>query len=573
MANPRNLRMFPGCPACGSDFGSPPAGRPPSLRLDLGGGSPGKKSWRLSLFTETGGLGRFWASPSFVAADTETVYWLCGDGHLYFDHRVLTSGRRATTGLIEDHDRAAMVGSIAAGKSYLLLRTLSQHLTLPPDARTSATQPIRKLVGDPVEERPMTILKTEYQKAAEQGIPLSQTNLQEMMPVPFLAGTVGQDLVDQIHRIHAELNPTAEPDPNWGNRVRQPIVQRYDAAGKRVFTSVADLPGEFYNTATSNSNRSSVLRGYSSLLWVVDPIVVPEFRDFLPDDVRDLVTVSSMRPDAPIQADLRKARIRRAAQQREIANRLANDEDGISGNVGKTQQVLVCFTKADLVALATQHGRPLSELGKHDTVVEGVANYLIHVATRASASGQDGGDYVEPLVWDSVIGELSGARHERANRNAMARHIARAMVGHYSDGERLWNLVHDGDEDLIDVPTGERDIETSGKISVPSLEQHVAAAMTRTQAGVLRQRDLVMSALACGLVVGLDLTGAVHDLLDQHWRDVRFFLCSPFGKVPVITPGSADHFEPMDGTDFPALDSRSAALVQLHLSLLTGVRP
>lgn len=570
MVNPRNLRMFPGCPACGSDFGTPPAGRPPSLRLDLGGGVPGRKSWRLSLFTGTGALGRFWASPAFVATDTETVYWLCGDGHLYFDHRVLTNGRQATAGLIEDHDRAAMVGSIAAGKSYLLLRTLSQHLALPPEARTNTAQPIRKLVGDPVEERPMTVLKTEYQKAAEQGIPLNQTNLQAMMPVLFLANTIGQDLVDQIHRIHAELYPNAEPDPKWGNRVRQPIVQRYDVAGKRVFTSVADLPGEFYNTAAGD-NRSSVLRGYSSLLWVVDPIVVPEFRDFLPDNVRDLVTVSSMRPDAPTQADLRTARLRRATQQREIANRLANDADGISDNVGKTQQVLVCFTKADLVALATRHGRRLSELGRHDSVIGGVANYLIHVATRAS--GPAGRDYVEPAAWDSIIGDLSGARHEKANRKAMARHIARAIVEHYSDGERLWNLVHDGDEDLIDIPAGDLDIETSGKISVPSLEQHVAAAMTRTEAGVLRQRDLVMSALACGLVLGLDLSGAVNDLLEQHWRDVRFFLCSPFGEVPVITPGSDDHFQPMDGRDFPSLDSRSAALVQLHLSLLSGVRP
>jgi hypothetical protein len=567
----RNLGAFEGCPACGTDFGTPPSTLPPSLRLDLGAGPAGRKPWRLSLFTETGDIGKSWTSETFAESRTEAVYWLCGDGHLYFDHRVDRNGRQVATWLVEDHDRAAMVGGVAAGKTYLLLRTINQHLMLGP-RYSAVTAPLRKLVGDPIEERPLRALKNEYLKAMGQGIPLSRTGLQSLMPRWLLAETIGDDLVEQILAIHAELG-VADHDPDaWGNQVRQPIVQRYNAAGKKVLTSIADLPGEFYNAAaTDDSNQPSKLKGYSNLLWVVDPIVVPEFEHFLPADDRHAVTMGSVRPDGDIESDLKGAVVRRNAQQSEIANLLANDEQGIGQDAGRTQQVLVCFTKADLLALALRDGRALSELGRHRAVVDGVMDYLIHVANRSGRSADD--RYVEDLAWNTVIGEVAEARHETRNRDAIAAHLAQELVRHYSDGERLWNLVHDGDEDEIEVPAGKLDILVGNRIPVPSIDEHVASALVPGQAGVLRQRDLIMSALTCGLVYGLNLRGPVYDLLDQHWRDVRFFLCSPFGEVPVSTAEHAGHFKLLKGNSFPPLDAPSAALVQIHLTLVAGVRP
>ncbi|MBM7773988.1 hypothetical protein JOD54_004192 [Actinokineospora baliensis] len=572
MTAPRNLARFTACPACGHDFGIAPTGGPPSLCLDLGHHAADKRQWRLSLFDAAGHPDprpdRSWQTPHFDPKRVGDVYWICGDGHLFLDHHV--HGVRSSAAPMRRFDSAAMVGAVAAGKSYLLLRTLAQRFIMRPIERGAHnTSPLVKVDGTALEQGPMTSLLREYQTSLRSGVPLSQTNLREVLPLTYLARKLGAEIVDQISRIHAEQSERV--DQEWGLTVRQPIVQRYDVGGSQILVSMADLPGEFFNADTyDDAYRQRALRNYGCLVWVVDPIVEDDFYDFLPDDeVRKQLTAGSARPDSGTLAELDAALHDRRMQQADIAERLPLDGD-FGGDDANTRRLLVAVTKADLVAHALGGGKRLDELGPENAVVDGVADFLVSVANRCIAKPNA---MVDDLVRRSVIGELIREWRVRAIRQEIAQHVARAMVAHYSERERLWNLVHDGGADVITVPAGKSETELANRIAVPSLSDHVAASLIPGEAGVLRQRDLVMSAITCGLVHGLGLGGPVNELLDQHWRDTRFFLCSPFGEVPLLLPGSDKHFQPIKSRTFPAAAAPSAALVQLKLALLAGARP
>ncbi|MEJ2857631.1 MULTISPECIES: hypothetical protein [unclassified Saccharothrix] len=568
MTEPRNLAPFDACPACGHDFGVAPAEGPPSLHLAIGPGPSGRPQWRLSLFDEHGQPGKHWQSAEYDPGQAQDVYWLCGDGHLFFDHHL--QGVRRTTARIDRFAGAAAVGAIAAGKSYLLLRTLNQELALPPASRdTRSGAPPVKMNGTVFEERPMRALRREYDSTVEDNVPLDRTSLLEMVPTGFLADAVGDDVVQQIRQIHVEL--LGASPARWGTVVRQPIVQRYGLRGRVLITSVADLPGEFFNAETYDQEyRQRALAKYDSLVWTIDPIVEPRFTAFLPPDDVQRLTMGSIRPDEATLRDLDRARKRRRVQQRDIADRLT-----AQGDFGKddstTRKLLVCLTKADLVTHAVRDGRGLAELGAPDAVVTGVADYLVDVSNRcAGRIGHE--EVVEQAVWDGLVRDLTRDLEVPEIREDIARHVARELVRHYSDGERLWNLIHDGGEDRISVEAGGSETELARKIAVPSIDQHVAASLAPGEGGLLRQRDLVMSALTCGLVYGLGLAQTVRQLFDQRWRETRFYLCSPFGQVPVLSPGTQDRFELEGGREFPAASEPSAALTQLKLGLLSGVQ-
>src|SRR5204862_5050051 len=102
-----------------------------------------------------------------------------------------------------------------------------------------------------------------------------------------------------------------------------------------------------------------------------------------------------------------------------------------------------------------------------------------------------------------------------------------------------WDLVHGGAGTKIEVPEGEpSQILHAVEIAVPSLDEHVARSLVPGEGGVLRTRDLIMSALGCGITYGLGFGQTMDLLLRQEWRELRFFVCSTLVEVPVAVTAS-----------------------------------
>jgi hypothetical protein len=174
-----------------------------------------------------------------------------------------------------------------------------------------------------------------------------------------------------------------------------------------------------------------------------------------------------------------------------------------------------------------------------------------------------------------VVDPIARTRHEPVLYKAVLAQYASALLHRFSYHEHWWNLVHGGGAVDVPVPEGSHSaVQPPGMVTVPSLDEHIASALNPGGAGVLRTRDLVMSALGCGVAYGLGFESRVESMLNQRWRDVRFFLCSPLGEVPVRVDGSTNLIEPLEpAATFPDLDERSAALSQLLLCLLRRVWP
>jgi hypothetical protein len=211
-----------------------------------------------------------------------------------------------------------------------------------------------------LEEHPLNVLTAHYARTEEEGQPMNATQLGEMMPVAFLNDTVSADLVDQIDRIHE----THAAGNEWGKRIRQPIVRRYQIGTERVLTAIADLPGELFDQRTVQADdRQRLLRNYGTLLWVVDPVVT-EFSHLLPESQAPRVMRASMRPAADVNADHDRVRRKRNGVQDRLARQLAELSGALAVDLGGTQQVLVCVTKADLVRLMLEGGRSLRDIGR-----------------------------------------------------------------------------------------------------------------------------------------------------------------------------------------------------------------
>ncbi|MFC7616472.1 hypothetical protein ACFQV2_26405 [Actinokineospora soli] len=410
----------------------------------------------------------------------------------------------------------------------------------------------------------LELLRREYESTEDTGATFNPTSLSFIMPNRFLADTISRQLVERIGQIHAELNPGAAPDAlkQWGRRVRQPIVRRYEIGGRKVLTAVADLPGEFFDmNQPVFESQQSVLRTYTNLVWVVDPVLSDDFIDLLPADDRDLLLLGSMRPDTQTRIGLEEGRRRRRAVQADLADQLGAVASDFGGDE-LHQNLLVAVTKADLVKLVLHQGHRLTDIGVGGAVVEGTALYLLYAAERLDVDDLAAKALVQPIA---SIGQAA-VRYRRAL------HFASAIVEHYSAEERLWNLVHTGGPDAVQVPSGAHPVETPGVLEVPRLGEHIETATAPGVEAVLHMRDLVMSALTCGVMHGLGLGESVKVLLKHHWRDVRFFLCSPLTAVPVPRTGSDEAIAPMNAKRFAQRDDPSAGLAQLHLSLLMGVR-
>jgi hypothetical protein len=578
----KNLAHLTHCPACDDDLGVAPSPvtngewRPPSLLLEVTGGEAGTLDWRLSLF---GHRGRSWSSADFRPGLVRWVYRLCGDGHLFLDHIRLRGGARDPEWTVHDFDVVAAIGGVAAGKSYLLLRTLSQHLTisgLEHIAGVDDMVPIDNRDADWMEEAPMRLLEDHYRQMSETGMPLPPTTRRDLLPFEFLTEKVSGDIVRQILAIHRDLVGEDHLDPTWGQRIRQPIVKRYQIGNRQVLLAIADLAGELFDQSTINDDHQKrLLRNYGTLVWVVDPVIAGPFRAFLPTKIEPTVVSASMRPDRAVHANPATVQNRRSSGQRKLATTLATVDSTFGADLGPTQYLLVCITKSDLVHLTLRSGRKLTDLGRSGRdgdVVEGAARYLLEVAHRAGKVNAS--LVVERAAKIAVVDPIYRARHEPTLSAAVARQLADALIEHYSTPDAFWDLTHHGNDAIVRIPEGDPSaVLPPGVLVVPSLNAHIAGSLTPGQAGVLRVRDLVMSALGCGIAFGLGFQKSIEQMLQQQWRDLRFFLCSPLASAPTQVKGDPDLIKPLDAESFPELDDDSAALTQLLLCLLRRVRP
>ncbi|KOX27092.1 hypothetical protein ADK67_14860 [Saccharothrix sp. NRRL B-16348] len=577
----KNLDRLRRCPACYADLGVPPAlddegyPRPPSLWLQVHGSQPGDMEWRIGLF----GRDQSWASAGFQERRIRWYYRICGDGHVFLDHIRTSGARYDPEWTVDRSDVAAAIGGTAAGKSYLVLRTLNQQLTptgldaVDWDADGTRIDP---QTSDMLEEHPLNVLTAHYARTEEEGQPMNATQLGEMMPVAFLNDTVSADLVDQIDRIHE----THAAGNEWGKRIRQPIVRRYQIGTERVLTAIADLPGELFDQRTVQADdRQRLLRNYGTLLWVVDPVVT-EFSHLLPESQAPRVMRASMRPAADVNADHDRVRRKRNGVQDRLARQLAELSGALAVDLGGTQQVLVCVTKADLVRLMLEGGRSLRDIGRDPDgldhpgeglgdVVTGTARYLLEAAKRHATARLR----LDPGA-EAVVERITRNQYDGEVRTKAAVQIAEALVTHFDNPTALWNLVHLGRKDTVKIPPGDPSaLLPPGLIQVPSLDRHLIDSLVVGQARVMRTRDLVMSALTCGLVYGLGFGEQTQRMLGQEWRELRFFLCSPLGQVPVPTADDAVSFKPLGKGRFTDLSAPSSALSQLLLCVLGRLRP
>lgn len=566
------------CPACDDDLGVPPSLEPngrkrrPSLRLELGVEQAGSVQWRLSLCDGS----RSWKpSARFHPARVHLVYRMCGDGHVFLEN-VVAGNEPLAPWRAERSDVIAAIGGVAAGKSYLMLRTLTQDLTV--SGLTHVDTPVRPeqfVVYNAdwlLESAPLNLLREDYLGTEAEGLPIAATTSPYMLPYAFLAERVAPGLVQQILEIHEELLGADNVDKlTWGQRIRQPIVRRYHVGGQRVLAAIADLPGEvFASDSIQHHHNRYLLRNYGTLVWVIDTVICNPFKDFLPPEVAETSVAASMRPDAVVNDNTEEVRKRRNQVQRKLAETLTM-LGGLSENVGPDQYLLVCVTKADLIRLALNE-RSLRDLGGKDDVVTGVANYLVDVARRAGANHPT--IAVDEGAQQSIIGRINRFTHEPTLGHLVAKHVATEIVHHYSNPDAFWELVHGGAGARIDIPEGEpSQILHAGQILVPTLDEHVANSLVPGAGGVLRTRDLIMSALGCGVAYGLGFGHRIDSLLQQRWRQLRFFLCSPLVEVPVTVASSDELIEPRQRkANFPEVDERSAALSQLLLSMLRRLR-
>jgi hypothetical protein len=574
-----NLNQLRRCPACDDDLGVPPSHaedgswRRPSLLLEVCGTERGAMEWRLSSFDDAVEA----QSKGYHRSRPGWVYRMCGDGHVFLDHIRMTGEGVGTEWTVDDFDVSATIGGVAAGKSYLVLRTLHQQLSvsgLPHITSPDRPMQVNSHTVDWLEDTPLQVLLQNYRETEEKGLPLGPTVLRTTVPFHFLSANISPDVVPALLELQEKLGGEGHLDrSSWGRRIRQPILCRYQIGGRRVLIAVADLAGEqFAKSALEDDYHQRLLRNYGTLTWVIDPAIAKPFASFIPEDTAEETLAASVRPGESVNNNLRGVLHQRNSVQRRVAGTLAQEASPLAANIGARQHVLVCVTKMDLVHLGLRRGRRLDELGEPGAIVKGAARYLAELAVRFSGPNRR---MVEDAALHSIVDPIDRTRHEPNLFEATVRQFATAIVDHHANPDAWWNLVHVGGGAVIQVREGEHSsVLPASRILLPSLDSHIAGALTPHQSAVLRTRDLVMSALGCGIAFALGFEQRVESMLGQKWRDVRFFLCSPLEHAPVRVAATSELIEPQDASAvFPDVDERSAALSQLLLCLLRRMRP
>ena len=582
------------CPVCGAALGAvdleldPRTGRfkmPPSMRLEVGpADAEDRNSWRVTVLSASRS-GRPYEpltspAPRFIEEEVEYTYLLCGGGHIFPDVVSVFTQRpntqRPNTQRIDGWNMVAAIGAPASGKTYLLVRMLHQNLDNPDayDLSPSAGGRVRLRQLTPLERVPLAVRAERYKRTLSEGEPIPPTNTErEGKPEGILNRALPSALEEGIRqlviRTVVDGHRRAE---EWGRTFRQPLVLRTDSQGRRFWTGVADLPGELFNPDNTQPQEAGKLRGFDSLLWVVDPVVAANALDWLkkeslPDDADyPMVLDGSLRPGASENSGHKVVRGNRDHFQIEIGRQLTLVDGIMTRGPEQNLNLFVALSKCDLIHTALRRKR-LTDLGAPGVVRLGVARYLFTAARKLAE---------QRLTADDASTQLlrhlhGGAAGSVAARRERIEHIADGLLAAYSDAGRFWNLVHLGRADAVVIADGPTMNLQGWHLCVPSLSEHLAAALVPASGQRLLLRDLVMSALGCGVMYGLGHQDAVASLLHDDWLTIRFFLCSPLGTVPVSVGDQL--ITPLVGGDrFPQAHERSAALTQLILAVLGKAR-
>jgi hypothetical protein len=575
------------CPVCGAVLGakaqqSPDNGRflsPPSLKLEVGTPDQmGQFPWRVSIVH-----GNFRPSvsdtPVFAEDEIDDVYLLCGGGHVFpLSTPVLNSvqGRRHKSDQrVDEWNMVAAVGAPASGKTYLLLRMLSQSL-VDRNLDFSGDNRIQQRKLSPLESVPLEMRAAAFERTRNLNEPISPTGT-DLLGKP--AGIFDVHMPSALEEIRELIRKTvvngAQRAESWGTKIRQPLVFRTDTNDIRTWTGIADLPGELFSGAAINRREAVKLRTYNALIWVIDPAVATNTPKWLDadgisldaanamttdDDVFQAVLDGSLRPGASAQQGSRVVRGNREAIQTNIGKELTL-LDGELVNQDEALELLITITKCDLIRAALQIN-DLHEMGNEDEVLAGATAYLMLSARRFQEKQQ--ADRASAALLEQIISE------RRAGQ------FASAILSFYSNPVNFWNLVHEGPPAQIEIP--ESFAEQSWRIHVPSINQHLSEALAPGAQHKTLTRDLVMSTVGCGIAFGLVGRDAMLPILPTKSQNIRFFLCSPLATVPVEQKDQMDPnnylLTPLDkNATFPRASDRSAALTQLLLAALTKARP
>ncbi|MGW3966550.1 hypothetical protein ACWED2_42510 [Amycolatopsis sp. NPDC005003] len=505
------------------------------------------------------------SSRNFDPASVKLCYQLCGSGHLLLRYRQDYLGREIPVQPAHGAVSVAAIGQTAAGKSYLMLRALSQQL-LYEDSEGHEHFVSVNATDANLEAAAFDRLKMGYHEMRVKGLPLAVTGRDHMMPVEFLGYEVSDELIEDAQALCKDLMSTETLPADWWRLIRQPVARRFLFDRRQVLAVVADLPGElFKRDRPEDEDRRDVLRRYDTLVWLVDPAVSKRVADFLPDEVRAGL-LGSMRPDEVINPKEQETRDDRDTVQQELATVLTH-EGTFADRPDQVQQLLICVSKVDLLYQALASGRGLDRLGSPNEVLKGMRRYLKTTVKRAlenPAVSEDARNY--------IVARLGDSWGNGPVREALIDQLAGSLLTHYSDPAAFWNLVHGGEHDTVKITPGRPEATFTYRVPVPSIDEYMTASLTPGNAGLLQIRDLVMSALGAGVVSGMGLGDQIGALLANPRRDIRFLLCSPLGNTPLLEAGTDRRIITRDHRGFADVTERSAALTQLLLNMLRGER-
>jgi hypothetical protein len=578
------------CPVCGAGLGriapvdatSQRFEVPPSLRLYLGAGDRSGPTWRVSIVDGNYPPATS-RTPPYSDREVDFIYLLCGGGHFFPDSEpIFHAGPGAHNGgqRIDVWNMVAALGAPASGKTYLLLRTLHQSLVNERNLEfDDIPDRIRLRELSPLENMPLLLRADGYNKTRSVGEPIPETAI-GTWATP--ADILDYMLPDALRAIQDMIKRTmldgAQRAQNWGAAIRQPLVLRADTVGRRTWTGVADLPGELFSDLPENLRESMKLRAYDTLIWVIDPAVAGNALDWIDDEPGHdgdepgqehpggSVLDGSLRPGTTRPSGQGVVRTTREQIQRYIGRQLTKTYNRFADD---SIELLVAVNKCDLIRAALRKGTlsGLNALGLPGRVRSGVTAYLLFMASRFAQRAAHADASCASILRHIYPAEIvhQTVREERAG------HVANGLIRHYSDHDKFWNLVEEGEPESVLIPAAGMN-RPLWDIYVPGIGEHLDAFMLDRSARRILMRDLVMSAIGCGVACGLGNEMALVSILKGADQGVRFFLCSPLGTVPVAGR-DADLLFPLEsGAQFPQVDDRSAALTQLLLAMLGKVR-
>lgn len=568
------------CPACGSDLsGAVPVDeetgrfvRTPSFFLEVGlrqGAedvtnaviNPATSSaapWRVRMMAGNYPPAES-SDPQFNPYAIAHDYVLCGDGHFFLRGAEAASSENPQPPRFDRWNVAAMIGGPASGKTYILARALAQHLVSGEGWRPPAARRIRTLRLSPLEQTPWRTRAEQYQRTFDTGEVIVPTGVESSLtPIGILQGQLGW-VTEAIRELiyHTVLDGARTAD-RWGSGIRQPIVIRTDDLGEHVWNGIVDLPGELFLDDLYDQAETIKLPDYQKIVWVVDPALAHGLLERVAEHSAEgasAVHDGSLRPGSTGFAGFEVVRQNRERIQQQIARQLAVS-GGPLNSTTPGPHLLVTLSKCDLVRAHLEFGT-LDEFGVPGSVSRGASAYLAAFADRAGDLGNDG----SAIATGSAMGQLlAAADYGRIGR------LADALISHYSNPTAFWNLVHVGDSDAVIFAHPPGAVGTV-PLTVPSISEHLDAALDRSSDVLRLPRDVVMSAIGCGLAYALGLDAMIFEMLQDTPRLPTFYLCSALGA----TPAAIDDFaiRPIGQREaFSDLYARSAGLTQLALAIL-----